>query len=511
MPSGLVIENSLPGVIAIINAAPVARPIQRQPTSTFFVVGYSPWGPVNSPTVVTSWRDFVAQFGGFDSNSFLDDALYTFFNVYPGKQAVVCRVVGAAAAVATLTLKDRSAGAGINTLRVDAKYPSSRVDILVTIENGTNANTFRLIVRSVLLNRKESFDNLKLDAASIDRVNQTSKLVKITDLASTTAAPNNIPKVLAETPLAGGGDDFASIAAGTYVGTDDGTTRTGLQAFKDENLGTGQVAIPGITSSTIHAALIAHAEAYHRLALLDPPLASDKAAVAAIRALYGTWSGALYWPWVLMQDYENSGLNKFYPPSAFAAGECARADTTIGTHKAPANLGSIPGALDVERASNGQPQVDDNTREYLNSRDINVIAPLPQQGVKVYGARVMSADLRVRMVHEIRLLNLFYYSAKIAYQFAPFAVVDGTGRLFRDLRDTGVNFLRSFYESGALYGKKESDALVVQADENNNPKDELDAGRVHVAWLVKISPTAEQIIINIDNARLFQDLATLQQ
>ena len=44
MPQSFTIENSLPGVTALVNTAQVARPAQRQPSSTFFVVGYSPWG-----------------------------------------------------------------------------------------------------------------------------------------------------------------------------------------------------------------------------------------------------------------------------------------------------------------------------------------------------------------------------------------------------------------------------------------------------------------------------------
>lgn len=512
MSQNLVIENSLPGVIAIVNAGQVARPVERQPTSTLFIVGYSPWGPVNTPTVVTGWTDYVRQFGPFDSNSFLDDAIYTFFNTFPGKQAVVCRVVGAASTVGTFTLKDRSGGAGIDTLRVDAKYPSTRVDLLVTVADGTVADSFKLTVRSVLLKRKEVHDNVKMsDPSTLARVNQNSRLIKVVDLNSATASPNDNPKVLAETALAAGNDDFAGLAAADYIGVDNGVTRTGLQVFKDEQLGNGQVAIPGLTATAVHAALVAHAEAYHRLALLDPPLASDKAAVAAIRALYGTWYGALYWPWVQMLDYEGSGVMKFYPPSAFAAGACAQVDRTIGVHKAPANI-QIPGALDVERNSAGAPQTDDNTREFLNGQDVNVITPLPQQGVKIYGARVMTGvDRRVAMVHQIRLLNEFYYAAKLAYSWAVFQVVDGTGRLFRDLRSTGINFLRSFWQAGALHGRKEEEAFVVTADESNNPPQELENGIVHVQWAVKISPTAERVVVNIDNVPLFQDLGAIQQ
>src|SRR4030088_3044098 len=109
MSGSLVIENSLPGVAAYVNTATVARTPDRQPTSTGFVVGYFPWGPVNVPTLVTGWNDCVRQFGGLDPNSHAANVLYAFFQFAPGKQAYVCRVAGAAKALATLSLKDKSA------------------------------------------------------------------------------------------------------------------------------------------------------------------------------------------------------------------------------------------------------------------------------------------------------------------------------------------------------------------------------------------------------------------
>lgn len=517
MAASFVTESSLPGVTVLVNTAQVARPIKRQPTSTSFIVGYSPWGPVNTPRIITSWPDYVRQFGGFDSNSFIDDFSYIFFNLFPGKQEWVCRVVGTAAAKATKTLNDRASGSPVPTIRVDAKYPSSRVDIRVTVEAGTQANTVKFIFRSVFLNKREVFDNFIVAQTSpdtnlntINTINQRSKLVDLTNLNSATAAPNNLPALAAESTLTGGNDDFASISAATYIGTDNGTTKTGLQVFKDEIFGTGQVAIPGITTDASHAAINAHCETYHRLGLLDPAFGSDKQDLIEMRALYGTWYSAIYWPWVRLLDLEGTGFDKFYPPSAFAAGACARADVEVGTHKAPANF-QIASALGVELASNGQSQTDENTRALLNEKDINVITPLPEQGIKVYGARVITGDRRVQMVHEIRLLNLFYYSGKIGYQWAVFQVVDPQGRLFRDLVASGKAFLRPFYRSGALWGNTEEEAFIVIADESNNPPEELDNQRVHVQWGVRLSPTAEQIILHIDNVRLFQDLSVLQQ
>ena len=166
--------------------------------------------------------------------------------------------------------------------------------------------------------------------------------------------------------------------------------------------------------------------------------------------------------------------------------------------------------MDVERHTSGQSQIDENTREVLNGKDVNVIAPLPNEGIKIYGARVMTADRRVSFVHEIRLLNMAYYSGKLGYAPFVFAVVDGTGRLFRDLVSTGKSFLRTLWAAGALFGKTEAEAFTVICDESNNPAEQLEQGRVHVQWGMKISPTAEQIILNIDNVPLDQDLSVLQ-
>lgn len=504
MGGGLTIENSTPGVTVRTNTAMVARAIDRQPSSTAFVVLYSPWGPINVPTVVTSWSDFFRRFGGFDSNSPGADALYIFFQYYLGKNAVVCRVAGAAKALATLSLKDKSAGAGFNTLRVDAKYPSLRVDILVTVAAGTAANTYKLTIRSVFFGPTftEIWDNLTLTAADLDKVNQKSQLVNLTNLASATAAPNNIPKVLVETSLAGGTDDFAGLAASDYIGADSGTTRTGLQTFNDRGLGIGQVAIPGITTDATHAALLTHAGNHSRFACPDVPSGIDKNAVVVIRATYDTDDGAFLWPWPKMKDLAGSGVDKTYPPSAVLMGECARADMLFGTHRAPANLGVVPGAIDVERYSNNQSQIDDNTRDFLNAHQVNVIAPLPNQGIRVYGARVPNSDARVQFVHQSRMLKLLEYSLQVGLGFAVFGTVDRQGRLFRDLESTLRNFLQAFKDAGALWD------FTVAVDRTDLTS--LEQGKVPVHVTVQISPTAEQIDLFLDNVPLFQDLKLLQ-
>ncbi|HEY6329114.1 MAG TPA: hypothetical protein VI756_07245, partial [Blastocatellia bacterium] len=529
--SGVVVENFEPGVTAIVNSGQVASPINRQPSSTFFAVGYTIWGPPNTAIVCTSWNQFVTDFGGFNGNSHLADAAYMFFNLWQGNTAWFVRIVGTSNATWTLTPAGgvtaftvtvnghttpsqtlagltavtlqtaiqslASVGAGNAlvtgstggpftvtlagalaatyepssfvtasgtggtvtvaqtnpgdpkvgsvtledqgespqpTLEIAAKYPTTSVDISYSIQAGTETNTFRLFVKSVALSIAETYDNMLMgDPTSIQTVNQASNLVQLTDLGSTNVAPANLPVITSLSELPPGDDDFGDITDATAIGTDDGNgNRTGLQCFNSEIFGDGQVAIPGFTSLAIMEALDAHANTYHRFAILDPPFGSDAQEMIDIRQNFGTWYSSTYWPWCLHESFDGSGLQIYYPPSAHAAGACYEADTTIGTQKAPANY-VVPTCLGVELSPSGQIQTDDGTRSLLNYNSINVIAPLPNQGVKIYGARVMTIDTRVQMVHEIRLLNLFYYSAKLGYQYAVFQVVDGpNGRLFRD-------------------------------------------------------------------------------
>jgi len=503
----VVIEQTPPGVHAIVNAGQVSRPLNRQPSSNGFLAGYAGWGPVNTPVVISSWLDYVRKFGGFNANSWLDAAVYVLFNLYGGKTAIISRAVGAAAAVGTLTLDDR-AGSPLDTLRVDAKYPSSYFDdIKVQVADGTTANTVKLIFTSVKLQAlgflPETYDNFTIGTADITHVNQTSKLVNLTNLASATAAPNNRPAVLAATALTGGTDDFAGVNAAKYVAA--------LGAFADINLGGGQVAVPGINDSTVLAALKAHAELYQRLAIYDSVYGEDVSEIlardySAARSAHA----ALYYPWVQMLDLSGNGNKKFYPPSIFAVGACAQVDRTIGVHKAPANISAL-NAIDVERNADGTPMFNDNARTQLNEKQINVIAPIGTEGIKIYGGRLFypTGETRVQFVHQRRVLNLVYYTAKLGLTWATFQVVDGTGKLFRDLRSSAANFLRSMWRAGALYGATEQEAFVATCDASNNPAEDLDLGIVKIQLGLKISPTAERIIVNIDSVPLSQDLSVL--
>ena len=61
-------------------------------TSTVAFVGWASRGPADRATLVESWADFAAQFGGLDPRSYLGYAVNQFF-LNGGQQAIIVRLV----------------------------------------------------------------------------------------------------------------------------------------------------------------------------------------------------------------------------------------------------------------------------------------------------------------------------------------------------------------------------------------------------------------------------------
>ncbi len=81
-----------PGVY-IEEVASGSRPIEGVGTSVAAFVGLAPRGPLNEPTLVTNWSQYVAAFGEFTDGYYLAHSVYGFFN-NGGAAAYVVRVGG---------------------------------------------------------------------------------------------------------------------------------------------------------------------------------------------------------------------------------------------------------------------------------------------------------------------------------------------------------------------------------------------------------------------------------
>jgi phage tail sheath protein FI len=170
------------------------------------------------------------------------------------------------------------------------------------------------------------------------------------------------------------------------------------------------------------------------------------------------------------------------------AGIWARTDDTRGVHKAPANE-VVRGVVSVGTA------ITKGEQEQLNPIGVNCIRAFPAQGIRVWGARTLSADTQWRYLNVRRLFNFIEESILVGTNWVVFEPNDQY--LWESVRRTVSAFLRMVWRSGALMGATADEAFYVKCDEENNPPESRDAGNLVVEiGLAPVKP-AEFVIFRI--------------
>lgn len=385
----------------------------------YFVAGLFDRGHTDAAVRVSSLKELTDRFGDRPAYSAAWDSLSTYF-AEGGSQAYVARVVGPAATVGTLTLKDR-AGTPLNTLRIDALGAGTwSTGVTVQILDGTVAGTVKALIRAA--GNVETFDNATSPADLANKLND-SRYVRGTDLGSATAAPNNLPAVLAETALSAGADDRTSVTTALMTAA--------LDRFPS-NLGTGVVALPGYTADLVGAALRTHAKTTRRVAILA---AAVGASVADVKSLAQTLTSAdgsytmLAYPWVRITIAP--GVTQLISPEGYVAAARARAHTAVGPWGAAAGVGSAARTL-VGLAT----EVSQNDGSDLNAAGVSCIRTVAGQ-IMLYGYRSLAIDsVNYRLLSAQDTMNYIAQRAEDAlarFVFAPMnegvlGQVDGTLR-----------------------------------------------------------------------------------
>jgi Bacteriophage tail sheath protein len=376
----------------------------------------------------------------------------------------------------------------------------------------------------------ETFRNLTLDPrhsryfqrvigiipAAVDERNEgESSLIRVRDdlaAAAAQTAERPAPDLLTRTTpdgqvvpvglrLTGGDDQLGALADSDLVGTDavDPADRTGLQALKNvEEISI--VAIPGRTTATVQNAVLAHCELMrYRFGVLDSVRGSDPNGatldqVQTQRSLYDSKYGALYYPWLVIDDPfpQNPAIAEpvKIPPSGHMIGIYARTDVERGVHKAPANE-VVRGANDL------QVKVVKEQHDILNPRNVNVIRNFRDQGrgLRVWGARAVSSDPDWRYLSVRRLFNFIEASIDRGTQWVVFEPNDY--RLWARVSQSVSAFLTAVWRDGALMGRKPEQAFYVKCDETTMSQYDIDNGRlIMVIGIAPVKP-AEFVVIRI--------------
>lgn len=498
-----------PGVY-VEEVASGSRPIEGVGTSVAAFVGLAPTGPLNEPTLVTNWTQYTASFGEFTDGYYLAHSVYGFFN-NGGSAAYVVRVGGSpegfagesqspsrdevtspAAPAALPAAEPRQLG----TFAVAATGTGQGGALSVEVadpEGEGPAERFKLIVKD---GEKpvETFDVTAKKgnrAYVVAQVKENSRLITVTEAAPAAqlVRPENQtvslpapPPAPAPAPAAARRDPGApTIGPAQYLGdSSDRTGFGGLEAVDEVSM----VAVPDLMAAyqrgaldleavkAVQLGLIAHCELMgDRVAIIDPPPAMNARQIRVWRqetAGYDSKYAALYYPWIKSFD-PATGQGRMVPPSGHVAGVWARNDSERGVHKAPANE-VVRGAIDLEL------QITRGEQDLLNPVGINCIRAFPGRGIRVWGARTLASDPAWRYLNVRRYFNYLEESILIGTQWVVFEPNDH--QLWARIRRNISAFLVNEWRSGALFGAKPEDAYYVKCDDETNPPESVDLGRV---------------------------------
>ncbi|WP_437765340.1 phage tail sheath subtilisin-like domain-containing protein [Sorangium sp. So ce281] len=274
-----------------------------------------------------------------------------------------------------------------------------------------------------------------------------------------------------------------------YIGEPAGKNRTGIAALAlEEEIAV--VCVPGVTSTSVEAALVQHAELLkYRVAVLDGPKDADIAAIRELRGNFDSSYAALYFPWVQVMD-PRSGDSILAPPSGIVLGVYARNDAERGVHKAPAN--------EIARGATGlAAQVTQGDQEILNPEGINALRDFRAQerGIRIWGARTLSSDPQWKYLNVRRLFAFLERSIERGTQWVVFE--PNGPDLWGQVKRTVETFLDARWREGALLGARAEDAYFVKVDRSTMSDEDIANGRLVCVIGVAPSRPAEFVIFRI--------------
>jgi hypothetical protein len=475
-----------PGVTVTTSVAPPSSgpPIR---TGTAFFAGTSERGRVDTAERIESISDFERLYGERQSYSYLRDSVDVFFRE-GGGSAYITRVTGDAAAASSVELDDAT---NAPTILVSAVGPGEYGDdMTASIAVATGVTTLTI----------KNADGDVIDTYSTDEgkdgllAYENFKYVVLTDAH----AGNGDPKVVTDSAFAGGSDDLAGIT--------DASWESALDLFV-KGYGPGQVLAPGETDADVQAALLEHAEANNRVALLDAPntdvLATiEAAATAATDTDLGSF-GAMFGPWAKVPG-SASGTSRSVPYSAVQAGLEAKRDR-IESPNVPAAGRSYP----LNYVQSLAFEFSDDDRTELNGYGVNVAKSVG--GVReTYGYRSLAdpdTDTNWVQFNYSRLRMAIAARAEDIGESFLFEQIDGKGLKLSEFGSAIAGMLLGFYIAGSLYGETPDEAFRVDVGPSVNTDETLSAGELHAVAAVRMSPHAEVVLIEIVKTPITQSVA----
>ncbi len=460
---------------------------------------------------ITSWRQFVTQFGEQMDGAYGAYALRGFFE-NGGSIAHVTRVLpsSSAGSVAVAASRDfASEGSASSTAltvtagRLNEEDPGAWGNELAVRIIAGPGDLVDLIVRYPGVDGRdvETWENLDFGSAASraavqDRINRSSNYIKV-------EVPNVGPPAATSTTSTTD-EDFVLLgeaaASGTTTGTD-GTFAAGAEVAAYQSAITrfeGEpiqlLCCPETHATAVVRAGIDHCEALgdrmyvgHLQQTATPPSTDPVSTTLRGDKVYG----ALYAPWLAVSD-PNSIDPKFVPPVGHVLGAYDRITRERGVWRAPAgDIARLAGVLDTQWKVS---DIDHTT--FAKRYGVNLVRPLVGKGIVVDSARTLSTNPLWYYINVRRLFNFVKTSLKDGLRWVAHEPNDP--RLWDRVRLESVRpFLMNLWRQGAFGPGAPDEVFTIQIDAANNPPANIQLGRLDLDITFYPSRPAETVVIRV--------------
>lgn len=230
-------------------------------------------------------------------------------------------------------------------------------------------------------------------------------------------------------------------------------------------------------------AIVAHCERMAtRMALLDAPDPGDADRILAWRRHFDSSHAALLAPWILPRSSSTP-----LPPSGHIAGTWARCARDEGVHRAPANIA-------LEEVVGTFPEFDRSIRTSLQLERICTLHSSAMRGVRAFGAWTPSTGA----TDQVNVRRLLIHIRRSVETWAGWVTFEPNHpALWKVLGRSVDAFLAELWRRGALAGDRPEDAWFVRCDDETNPPEARDAGRLCVDIGIAPVRPAEFLVVRI--------------
>jgi phage tail sheath protein FI len=482
----------MPGVVitTAVRTGPTSDTVRE--SSQAFFVGLAEKGTADEAVLVLSLAEFEEKFGGYVTYGYLHPTVQAFFEE-GGTQCYIARVVGPDAATPTQVLNN-GAGTPAPAITLTPNGPGNWSDNLKiqVLASGDKRNI------KFLYNDNQVYST-GLKSTNAELVNAINNSPVAGNYATAVQSGATIVAVKAATAFSGGADDRTD----DTVDTDFTAYVTALELFNDA-FGPGAISCP--ETHEINTDLIAHANAYNRVAILHTASGDDaddaKAAADDLTGETGSEHAALYYPWVFTPT-NVTGVTRLIPPDGFVAGARASAHNSVGPHQPAA------GAIAAARFINGvEADINKTIGDDLDDNNVNAIRIIAN-GVRVYGARSLSTDTEnFRFISVQDTVNTVVHRANRSMEDLLFSPIDGRNALFTEIEGRLKSICEILAREGSLYPAYDGNGALIDAgftvkcDSSINTTAQLAEGKVTAQIGLRVAPIGDKIEVTIIKSNL---------